>query len=193
EVRALLRGDQHRDVLAGRGRRDDLVIGPEGVEAVATGRATVRIGVNHELPRGVERGVAGRVHVPDDHVRLPALLEDRVRAAVDGHYRRALVTDVRPQHLEVALVVDTADDNERRAIAEVRREVGEIDVTRQELPLLPDVRDRVLGEERKRLADPAPALLVLAADGRGVLDLAAPEHLAVADELAIAERDPPAV
>ena len=143
--------------------------------------------MHDELARGVQRRVARGVHVAHHEVGDPTLLERCVGAAVDGDDHRALVAHIRAQRAQVALVVDPADDDQRRTIAQLGGEVGKLDLTGQELALLPDVGDRVLGEQRQRLADAAAALLVLAAHRLRVLHFAGPQHLAVADQPPVAD------
>ena len=83
------------------------------------------------------------------------------------------VAHVRAQRAQVLLVVDAAHDHQRRAVAEVGVEVGQLDLAREQLALLADVGHRVLGERLERLADAAPALPRSArVDGLAVLDLA---------------------
>ena len=67
----------------------------ELLEALRPGRATVRIGVDDQLGARAKRGVARRVHVAQDHVRLAARLEERVRPAVNADQHRLDVADVR--------------------------------------------------------------------------------------------------
>ena len=117
---ALLGGDQQRDVLARAGRGNELEVQAQLLQAAATGRAAVGVGVHDELRAAAQRRLAGRVHVADDHVRGEALLEQGLGAAVDGDDHRAHVADERPQGAQVALVADAADDHERRSDRESR-------------------------------------------------------------------------
>ena len=176
QLRALLGGDQHRDVLARAGRGHELERQPEPLEVLAARRAAVGIGVDDELGAAAQRRLAGGVHVADDHVGLEALLEQRVGAAVDGDDPRLDVADVRAQHAQVLLVVDAAHDDQRRAVAEVGVEARQVDAPRQQLALLEHVLDRVLRERLERVADLAPALVGGGAHGGGLLHLAAGER-----------------
>src|SRR4051794_12951548 len=188
ELRALLGRHQHCHVLAGGGRRHHLVFEAQLVEAVAAGRAPVGVRVHDELGAAAKRRVAGGVHVADDDVGTEALLEDGVGAAVDGDERRLRVAHVRLEHAEVLLVVDAADHHQRRPVAEVGVEVGQVQVPSEQLPLLADVGDRVLRERLERVPDLAAARLVLACDLVGVEQLALADHHAFPDQLAAAER-----
>src|SRR3712207_7122605 len=64
-----------------------------------------------------------------------------------------LFRSVRAQRAEVLLVVDPAHDDQYRAVAHVGVEVGELEVARDELALLADVRQRVLGERLERRSE----------------------------------------
>ena len=139
--------------------------------------------MHDELRAAAQRGLAGRVHVADDHVRRQPLLEQRVGAAVDGDDHRAHVADERAQRAQVALVADAADDDERRAVAEVGREARQLDPAGEQLALLAHVLDRVVREALERLADLLAARLGLGAHALEVEHLAAREQLALAQHL----------
>ena len=127
-ARALLGGDQHRHVLAGARRRHELV---RQAELLRGARAPARARRGRRGRRARRRSAASAslrgVHVADDHVRREALLEQRVRAAVDADEHRAHVADVRAQRAQVALVVDAAHDDQRGPVAEVGVEARQLD------------------------------------------------------------------
>ena len=75
-----------------------------------------------------------------------------------------------PQRLDVALVVDAAHDDQRRAVAEVGVEARQLELAGEQLALLEHVLDGVVRERLERLADLAPALRrSRACDGVGLL------------------------
>ena len=139
------------------GRRDELELHAQLLQAAAAGRAAVGVGVHDELRAAAQSGLSGRVHVAHDHVRGEALLEQGLGAAVDRDDHGTHVADERPQGAQVALVADAADDHERGAIAKVGGEAGQLDPAGQQLALLAHVLDRVVGEALERLADLAAA------------------------------------
>ena len=69
-------------------------------------------------------------------MRLPALLEDGVRTAVDRDQYRSRVAHVCTEDPKVALVVHPAHHDECRAVAEDGVEVGQLDVPGQQLALV---------------------------------------------------------
>src|SRR5207244_2190634 len=77
----------------------------------------------------------------------------------------------------------------RRPVAEVGLEVGQIEVPGQQLALLADVGDRVLGERLQRVADLPPPGLVLACDLLRVEQGALRDHGAVPDQRRAAKRE----
>ena len=84
---------------------------------------------------------------------LKPCLEDRVGAAVDADEHRLTSRMYGRSALQVALVVDAADDDQRRAVAEVGVEARQLDPPGQQLALLDHVLDGVLRERLERLAD----------------------------------------
>ncbi len=118
-------------------------------------RVTLAVGVDEDLGAAAERRVGDRVHVADDHVRLPALLHERFRPAVDGDEHRPEVADVAAHDPEVALEPRPARDDESMPVAEARLERGEVDPLREQLPLLAQVAERVVRELLQRLGDAA--------------------------------------
>ena len=78
--------------------------------------------------------------------------------AVDGDEHRPEVADVAADDLEIALVARPAGDDERMPVAEARLERGEVDPLREQLALVAEVAERVVGELLQRLGD-APLLL----------------------------------
>ena len=123
----------------------------EALQALAAGGAAVAVAVHDELRAAAQRRLARRVHVADDHVWLQAGVEQRLRAAVDGHDHRALVADEWPQRAQVALVADAANDDQRRAVAEVRAKARQLDSPSQQLALLAHVLDGVVREALERV------------------------------------------
>ena len=79
--------------------------------------------------------------------------DQRLRAAVDGDEHRPEVADVAAHDLEVALVPRPAGDDERVPVAEARLERGEVDPLREQLALVAQVAERVVGELLQRLGD----------------------------------------
>jgi len=189
QLRALLGGDEHRHVLARARRRHELEGQPERLEVVAARSAAVGIGVDDELSAAAQRALGGGVHVADDHVGLEALVDERVRAAVNGQDRGLDVADVGAQRAQVLLVVDAADDDERRPVAEIRVKSRQLDPPGQELALLEHVLDRVLGEGLECVADLAAPLVGRRAHGLGLLDVALGQQLARAPHLPAVDRD----
>ena len=122
------------------------------------GRAPVGVGVDDQLRPAAQRLVAGRVHVAEDHVGLQARFEAPVGAAVDGDDERADVADVGAQRLQVAAVAVAADDDQHVAVAEDGPGRRELDRAGQQVGLLADVGDGVLGELGERLVDPLALL-----------------------------------
>ena len=173
--RPLLEGHQHRDVLAGAGGGQQGVLEAHVEQALATGGAPVRIGVDDQLRPAAQRLVAGRVHVAEDHVRLHSRLQHPVGAAVDGDDQRAHVADVGAQGLEVTAVTVAADDDQHVAVAEVGPGRRELDAAGQQIGLLAHVGDGVLGEFGKRLVDPLELLVALPLQ---LLDARAPDRAA---------------
>ena len=126
QPRALLGGDQHRDVLARARRGHELEGQAELLQALAAGGAAVGVGVHDQLGAAAQRALAGGVHVADDHVRRQARLEQRVGAAVDGDDHRAHVADERPQRAQVALVArrrgrPRSVERSRKSVAKARQ------------------------------------------------------------------------
>ena len=144
-----------RDVLADPGRRDRCEREPQRIEAVGSGRPPVRVRVDEQLGAGAERRVRDRVEVPDDHVRLEPDLEQRVGAAVDGDEHRLEVPDVRPHDPEVALVARPAGDDDGVPVAEARLQGREVDPVGEQLALVAQVTQGVVGERLQRLGDAA--------------------------------------
>ena len=145
------------------GADDGLERRAPALETVGAGRPPVRVRVHEQLGAGTERRVGDGVEVADDHVRLHAHLEERVGAAVDGEEHRLEVADVGPHDPEVALVARPARHDDRVPVAEPRLQRRELDPVREQLPLVAQVAERVVGERLERLGD--PALLVGERDG----------------------------
>ena len=102
---------------------------PIAMEPVVPGARAARIlRKNDGFGAGAQDAVGGGVHVADDHVRREALVEDGVGAAVDADQRGLAVADVGAQGAQVLLVVDAADNDQRRPVAEARIEVGQVEV-----------------------------------------------------------------
>ena len=128
---------------------------PSLVSRSAPGAAAVRVRVHEQLGAATERRVGDGVEVADDHVRLHPHLEQRVGASVDGEEHRLEVADVRPHDPEVALVARPARDDDRVPLAEARLQRRELDPVGEQLPLVAQVAERVVGERLERLGDPA--------------------------------------
>ena len=139
--------------------------------AIIDHRDIDRVSAEELLDSGA-RVVGDGIHIADDHVRLEAVLEERVSASVDRDEQRFEVADERPDDPQVALVPGTASDDERMAVAEARAQDGEIDPLREEPPFLAKVSHRVLGELLERLGD-AAALL-----GKRAREVVRAEHAA---------------
>ena len=142
-----------------------------------------------------QRGLAGRVHVADDHVRAQPRLKQRLGAAVDRDEHGAHVADERAQRAQVVLMLDAAHDHQRGAVAEVGGEARQVDPPGEQFALLAHVLDRVAREPLQRLSHLAPAGLGLRAHARQIQhdslgqEPIAAQHLGVADgdRLAIGE------
>ena len=108
--------------------------------------------------------------------RLEPRLEQRVPAAVDTHEHGTQIADVRADRAQVAPVVGAANHDQRVAIAEVGPQIRNLQLADQQVALVADVGERVLGEVLDRLADP----LLLRGLHRGELvqraDLALRDH-----------------
>ena len=124
------------------------------MQAIAAGRAAVGVGVDDQLGAAGERGVRGRVHVAEDHVRLQPRLQHPVGAAVDGDDQRPHVADVGAQGFQVAPVALAADDDQDVPVAEGDAGRREVDRAGEDVGLLADVLDRVFGELGEDLVDP---------------------------------------
>ena len=94
ELGALVVGEQHRDVLAGAGGREDDRVDAERRDPREARGAAVAVGVHDDLGAAAQGRVGDRVHVADDEVGLVAGLEERVGAAVDADEDRAVLADV---------------------------------------------------------------------------------------------------
>ena len=182
QLGAALVGEQHRDVLRDPRRGDRLERDAEAAQALLPGRVALAIGVDEDLGAAAERRVRDRVHVADDHVRLPALLHQRLGAAVHRDQHGPEVAHVRAHDPEVALVARAARDDERVAVAEAGAELREVDPLGQQPPFLAEVPQRVVGEVLQRLGDAALLLgerigqLVLAERAAGREAGAVPEQ-----------------
>jgi hypothetical protein len=157
----------------------------EAEQPLAPGCAAVGIGVNDQLRPRPQGLVAGGVHVAEDDVRLPTLLEQRVGAAVDADQHGIDVADVSAQRLQVTPVGGAADDDQNVAIAEAGARGGELDAASEQLALLPQMGNRVLGERRQRLVDLSPLLL------QALGQLVGLEHPSHRDLVAAAQQPPP--
>src|SRR5699024_4966408 len=96
----------------------------EGVDAFGARGVAVAVGVDDDLGTGGQGGVGHGVHIPDDHVRSVAGLDDGVGAAVDADEQRAVFANVGGQHRQVLLVVVAADDDEHVPVGEVGAHFG---------------------------------------------------------------------
>src|SRR5207237_6673549 len=86
------------------------------------------------------------------------------------------------------LVAGPARDDERMAVAEARLELRELDPLSQQLPLLPQIAHRVLGERLERLGHAASLVRERPLERVGVLDAAGCKTGAVAIEAGTAHR-----
>ncbi len=111
-----------------------------------------------QLRAGAESRIGDRVEVPDDHVRLEADLEQRIGASVDGNEHRLEVPDVRADDPEVALVAGATGHDDGVPVAEPRLQRRELDPVGEQLALVAEVAQRVVGERLERLGD-APLLV----------------------------------
>ena len=113
--------------------------------------------------------------------------------AVAGDDQRPHVADVGAQRFEVAAVAVPADDDQHLAVAERGPGVRELDAAGEDVGLLADVLDRVLGELGQRLVDPLPLLLEFALQLRDRADPAVGHRLAVDQHRAAVDPQPVAV
>jgi hypothetical protein len=186
--RALLVGEQHRHVLARRRCRDAQVVESQLGEPLGPGSAAVRIGVNDQLGAARQRHVRGGVHVAEDQVGLQPLFQQRVGAAVDPDEHGPHVADVRLQRPQIAAIGGASDDDQDMAVAEVGPGSWKLELAREELALLADVRHGVLREGRQGIVDPLPLPLELLGEVGGgehpsLRQQAAPaQHLTALDD-----------
>ena len=143
--------EQESDVLGDPGCRNRLEGHAETAQPLLARGVAFAVGVDQDLGAAPKRVVRDRVHVADDHVGLPALLQQRLGAAVDGHEHRLEVTDVRPDDPEIPLVAGPARDDERVAVSEAGLQRGEVDPLGEQPALLTQVAHRVVRELLKRL------------------------------------------
>ena len=189
QVRALLVGQEQRQVLAQPRRPDRRVRHAELVEPLCPGRAAVRVRLDEQLGPAAKRVLGDRVHVADDHVRAVPGLAKRVGPAVDADEDGVEPTDVRADDAEVTLVAGATRHDQGVAIPEPRPERREIDAFREDPPLLAEVEERVLEERLQRLRHAAPLL------GERELELVhldrppGRDPLPVAEERRAADRD----
>ena len=142
---------------------------PELLHPLHARRATVTVRVHHDLGAAGERLVGHRVHVSDDHVRLPAGLEDRVSATVHADEHRPVLLDVGPEDHQVLLVVVAAHHDEHLAPVDRGDDVRDADAVEQQLALAAQVVHGV-GRERLELdGQPRARVLQRRRDGLGVL------------------------
>ena len=113
--------------------------------------------MHDQLRAAGQRLVGDRIHVADDHVRLVAGFEEGVRTPVHSDEDRLEVTDVRTDRPQVALVSRVAGDDQGVAVTERRPELGQLHALGQELALLAQEAQRVVGEVFERFGEePAP-------------------------------------
>ena len=110
------------------------------------GRAAVRVGVHDHLGAAAQHVVGDRVHVADDHVGGVAGLDQRVGAAVDADQHRLVLVDVRPQDVEVVLVVVAAHHDQHVPAGDPGLHLGHADAVEQQVALLLEVVHRVRRE-----------------------------------------------
>src|SRR6185312_10802367 len=115
---------------------------------VQPGGAAVRVGVHDDLRAAAQHIVGDRVHVADDHVGCVAGLDQRVGAAVHADQHRLELPDVRPQHVEVVLVVVPANHDQHVPPAYLGGDIGYADAVQQQVALVLEV---VHGVGRERL------------------------------------------
>ena len=128
---------------------------PQSVQAVGSRRPAVGVRVHEQLGTAAERGVRDRVEVADDHVRLQPDLEQRVGATVDGDEHRLEVADIRPHDPKVALVARPAGDDDGVTVAKAGLQRRELDPVGEQLALVAEMAQRVVGERLERIGDPA--------------------------------------
>ena len=150
ELRALLVGEEERDVFA-RARRAHLdVRDPEPLETGAPGRAAVGVGMEDDLGRcssrpadQVERSVRDAVHVADHDVGHVARVDERVRAAVHPHEHGPDVADVGTERRQVLPVPVPAHHDEDVPSRERVAELREARAAEQQVALLAHVLEGV--------------------------------------------------
>jgi hypothetical protein len=106
--------------------------------------------VHDHLGTAAEHVVGHRVHVADDQVGCVARLHQRVGTAVDADEHRLELPDVRPEHVEIGLVVVSAHDDEAVPAGDVGLDLRHADTVEQQVTLLLEVLHRV-GRERLQL------------------------------------------
>ena len=196
QVRPLLVGHQHGDVLAGPGSRHEGMRHSHSKQPVAARRPAIGVGMDDELGLASQSRVAGRIHVPEDHVRLEAGLQDRVGPAVDGDDHGPHVPDICPQRLQVVPVAVAPHDDQNVPVAKRSAGRRKLDAAGQQVGLLPDVGERVLDELAEGIVD--PVALFLEADlqlgnaedlpAEDLIPIQADDAIRDANEVTVAER-----
>jgi hypothetical protein len=94
----------------------------------------------------MERALGARVEVADDDVWREAGFEERVGTTVDGDQHRVVLAEIRPEHLEVVLVVVTAHDDECMAPQDLNMELRQHERLEGEVGFLVDILEGVARE-----------------------------------------------
>ena len=164
ELCPLVVGQQHRDVFGRSGAREDDVVHPELVHALASGGASVSVSVDDDLRSAGEGLVRNGVHVADDHVELVPLFEYRVGSAVHPDHDGPVFANVGAEGREVLLVSVASDDDEDVAPLEGGFDVGHSDAVENEVLLALDVLHRVRGEGFELDVHAGPRVLLVGGD-----------------------------
>ena len=138
-------------LVAGAGT--SLYVRPSSLEALAAGRAAVRVGVHHQLGAAAQRGSVAESMSPTiiSGLKPSSRIASAPPSTADQH--RPHVAHVGSQRPQVLLVVDAAHHHQRRAVAEAVSKSGISMPPGEQLTLLAMCVDRVLGERLDRLAD----------------------------------------
>ena len=145
------------------------------------------VSVHDQLGAGVQSCVRYRIEVPDDDVGPIAGLEQRVGSPVDADEHRTHVGDVGAQCRQVGAVIETADNDEDVTTAKVDGDIGQRRRVGEQVTLLAQVFERVLGEALELVTNCALCRVELLLEGMQRLgrafgnDLVAPQDLRAVD------------
>ncbi len=179
QARALVVGEQDRDVLAGAGRGEDHGLLAELLDPLEARRAAVAVGVHDQLGAAAQRALGDRVEVAHDEVGQVTGLHQGVGAAVHTDQDRAVLPDVGAEGGDVLLVVVAAHHDQDVPALHGGADVGHPHAVDEQVALAADVLHGVHGEVFDLDRQARPRL------GHRGLDVLGRDHLALADELLV--------